>query len=195
MQAVFAHLHSKSIVRSDYEAKLEEDLNLVDGMYECLEGIRELGGDIIIISDSNSFFIDHLLEKKEVKHLVDYIFTNPAEFAPDGSLRLSPYHLNTECHLSGINLCKGRVLDEFLKEKNASFAFLGYVGDGSNDFCPMLRLKESDLAFARSGENFAIASVIRQRAKEGLTLKAQVVWWNDGRDILTAIRERLANAS
>jgi len=67
---------------------------------------------------------------------------------------------------------------------------VAYAGDGSNDFCPMLKLTENDLALTRSG--FRINDVIERRAREeNLTLKAKKVDWSDGKDILKAVTEKL----
>jgi hypothetical protein len=38
-------------------------------------------------------------------------------------------------------MCKGEEFEAFLKDK-APFDKMIYIGDGSNDFCPTLRLRE-----------------------------------------------------
>jgi len=64
------------------------------------------------------------------------------------------------------------------------------VGDGGNDFCPMLKLKDSDLAFTREG--YAIDRVIeRRKTKDGLEIKAQRVKWTCGNDILNQVQQKL----
>ena len=63
MGAVFEHLHSRGVQRGDIEGRMEE-IPFAQGMRECLESLQGLGGEVIIISDSNSFFIEHILDKK-----------------------------------------------------------------------------------------------------------------------------------
>jgi len=38
-------------------------------------------------------------------------------------------------------MCKGEELEAFLNDKEP-FEKVIYIGDGSNDFCPILRLRE-----------------------------------------------------
>ena len=81
-------------------------------------------------------------------------------------------------------------------ENGADFDLVCYVGDGANDFCPMLGLREGDLAFARrgkedSGRGYSIGKVLERRAQEGLHLKAERVDWTHGGEIVDRIREKL----
>jgi pyridoxal phosphate phosphatase PHOSPHO2 len=49
------------------------------------------------------------------------------------------------------NICKGTELDGWIKENGGWNAFerVSYVGDGKNDFCPMVRLRKGDWAMVR----------------------------------------------
>ena len=40
-----------------------------------------------------------------------------------------------------IDILSGEELDAFLSRKGLEFEHIAYVGDGSNDFCPILRLR------------------------------------------------------
>ena len=60
------------------------------------ESVKDLGATIIIISDSNSVFINHILEVQKMDHLVDKVFTNPAHWTEDGKLLIQPYHHQVE---------------------------------------------------------------------------------------------------
>jgi pyridoxal phosphate phosphatase PHOSPHO2 len=50
-------------------------------------------------------------------------------------------------------MCKGNELDEYLAAHGGkdSFDRICYVGDGGNDFCPLLRMRKEDIAFVRQG--------------------------------------------
>lgn len=61
-------------------------------------------------------------------------------------------------------MCKGEELEAFLDRNGGRGAWdrIVYIGDGSNDFCPLLRLTSNDLALVRF--DFGLA---RRIAKEG----------------------------
>ncbi len=195
MQAVFDHHHERKVTEDDYLRRLDA-IALTDGMEECVRGIREEGGEEIIISDSNSVFIARILERTGLSGHFRRVFTNPAEFRPDGRLSISYFHQNDDCQLSGRNLCKGRVLEDYLRERSrqgVDFSFVGYAGDGRNDLCPMLRLGEADLAFPKAGDRYSINAALRHAEEEhGRKLRAERCDWKDGRNILEKIREKLA---
>ena len=48
-------------------------------------------------------------------------------------------------------MCKGDVLEKHIKEHSRKIDSVVYVGDGSNDFCPTLRLKDRDYVAIREG--------------------------------------------
>jgi pyridoxal phosphate phosphatase PHOSPHO2 len=85
-------------------------------MEDCLRGLRELGCEIIIISDSNTIFIDHILRENHMLDLFDEVFTNPAHWDEQqpNLLHVKPFHHNEDCLLSGKNLCKGKVLQNYI---------------------------------------------------------------------------------
>lgn len=50
-------------------------------------------------------------------------------------------------------MCKGDELDAYLEANGGkdSYDRIAYVGDGGNDFCPLLRMRKGDVAFVRKG--------------------------------------------
>ena len=68
-------------------------LEFTPDMEICLSKlVSELNATIIVISDSNSVFIDHIMKTRGLHHLVDKVFTNPATWNKDGKLLIEPYH-------------------------------------------------------------------------------------------------------
>lgn len=61
-------------------------------------------------------------------------------------------------------MCKGEELEAYLERQGGRSTYdrIVYIGDGSNDFCPLLRLTKNDLALVRF--DFSLA---RRIAKEG----------------------------
>ena len=88
-------------------------------------------------------------------------------------------------------MCKGEELEAFLKDKEP-FDKMIYIGDGSNDFCPILKLrtyvalltpKPVPHVSSISRQDFALARLARgleQRIKsegEAAGLKCRVEYW------------------
>lgn len=193
MGAVFHLLHQNQTTQTEI-LTLMSKLDFVDGMEELLESVvSDLKATIIIISDSNSVFIDQILEVKGYKELIDQVFTNPAKWQ-DGELLIEPFHDQDTCKLSTRNLCKGQVMEEYLDtcaKNGKKFSFKAYVGDGKNDFCPSLRLSESDLVFAREG--YSLQKEIEKSNQDDNPdekIKAQVCVWKSGEDILKKMKEK-----
>jgi len=94
----------------------------VEGMASCLQILKELGSEIIIISDSNTIFIDHILSGNQLEEVFSAIFTNPAHWDEEETnfLHLKPFHHNDDCNLSGANLCKGKVLYDYIQRYDNS---------------------------------------------------------------------------
>lgn len=118
-----------------------------------------------------------------LSQLFSSIITNPAHWGPSTPNRLhigrrlpssSPPHGCTVGCLE--NMCKGAELDAYLEGTGGkdSYGRIVYVGDGGNDFCPLLRMRTGDLALVRKG--FELDGRVREEgAKEGL--KVDIKLW------------------
>jgi Putative Phosphatase len=90
------------------------------------------------------------MKDKGLDQLFDRITTNPATWREDGLLvvrrRVDPEGEQHSCKVGcSPNMCKGEELSAFLKE-HGEYEKVVYIGDGSNDFCPVVRLRESVIA-------------------------------------------------
>lgn len=86
-------------------------------------------------------------QSKGLDKLFDEIVTNPAEWDPSGLLKLrrrvDPAGPQHACKVGcSPNMCKGDELDAFLARHQPAFDRIVYVGDGSNDLCPVLRMRK-----------------------------------------------------
>ncbi|KAJ3335675.1 hypothetical protein HDU93_004741 [Gonapodya sp. JEL0774] len=106
---------------------------------EAIRTATEAGGEVIICSDANTFFIETILK---------------AENATSTSSRY------------------GKIL---------------YVGDGRNDYCPISLLSERDIALVRRGK--ALERLVD--GTHGGKVRAKVVKWGDGREILATVRREI----
>jgi 2-hydroxy-3-keto-5-methylthiopentenyl-1-phosphate phosphatase len=112
-------------------------------------------------------------------------------FDGDSCLTLQPFHNQDWCQLSSVNLCKGHIFDEHRcsheLQRQQAYELAAFVGDGSNDLCPSLRLKASDLVFARKGYSLAR----RLAAADSEKPVAKVVHWETGFDVLEELKSEL----
>lgn len=122
--------------------------------------------DIRVLSDCNSVFIAHMLASAKVAPFVREVLTNPAMFERTPAngetahgvhrLVIGPRHDGGlpphGCPLCPQNLCKGAELQRLRAEAEAQglpYKRVIYCGDGANDLCPALALREQDVLLAR----------------------------------------------
>lgn len=123
--------------------------------------------------------------------------TNPGFFDGEGGrLKVAPYHPLNEhphgCPNCPTNLCKGAVLTKWLEELAPGTKVL-YVGDGSGDFCPALRLDEASVVMARSEPHDRLLRLCESARAAG-DLRASLVVWNaddGGASLLRGIEDFL----
>eukprot|EP00923_Selenidium_pygospionis_P018855 GHVN01032944.1.p1 GENE.GHVN01032944.1~~GHVN01032944.1.p1 ORF type:complete len:283 (+),score=60.32 GHVN01032944.1:58-906(+) len=134
---------------------------------EAVKALKAVGNsetsDAIILSDSNSLFIDVILTEAGVKHMVQSIITNSVEYR-NGRVCISHYHSHTCPICKGSpNLCKGEALSSYLECSEVPYKKVVYVGDGRNDMCPCLRLKGGDVVLCRKG--YALSRLVEARKR------------------------------
>ncbi|XP_024151984.1 pyridoxal phosphate phosphatase PHOSPHO2 [Oryzias melastigma] len=169
-----------------------ESIPFTDGMPDLLTFILENKSavDCIVISDSNSLFINWVLQAAGLHAAVDKVFTNPAEFDGAGRMVVRPHHAH-DCSKCPPNICKRTVLERYLAERaedGARYERVFYVGDGGNDLCPAFCLRAQDAVMPR--RNFTLLKLLaRLEAQPGAgPVKADVLPWSSGADILQELR-------
>lgn len=192
MQEIFNILKTNNIERQDIH-KAIEGIPEVNGMKNLLQWLGELpNANVIIISDSNSQFINHWCTTNDIRHHIDEIFTNPAHYTDDDALKIQPYHNQNWCKLSSVNLCKGQILEDFMKNQqihnDVIYENVFYFGDGANDFCPILRLKETDYGCVRKG--YRLEKEMKSCNIKDKNLKAEIFMWNDAVELMDFIKEQ-----
>ncbi|XP_034991635.1 pyridoxal phosphate phosphatase PHOSPHO2 [Zootoca vivipara] len=184
MGRVFRYLGDIGI-REDEMKRAMTAIPFTAGMKELLDFIGKHKDffDCIIISDSNAIFIDWILKAADVSQVFDEVFTNPASFNDCGSLTVQNCHAH-DCAKCPINLCKRKVLEEFLGhlKPKVKYSQVIYIGDGGNDLCPVMCLKKSDVVMPRQG--YMLESLISQLSQNLVPLEASVVVWSSGFEIL-----------
>lgn len=152
-----------------------------------LKADSEVDTTFFLLSNSNIVYIDTVLSAKKLQppegpKVFEEIVTNPAQFLPSGLLELKrrippagePGSRDHGCKVGcSPNMCKGEELDAFIARHGGRDAFdrVVYVGDGGNDYCPVLRLGPQDAAFVRTGRG------LEQRIRTEGNVQAGIRWW------------------
>ena len=178
MDKVFGVLHVENLTKEDYE-KCFETLQFTEGMKEACQFLQTQKVPTIIISDSNSYFIDHILERDFLRGAFCGVYTNPARWESSGRLHVEQYHEH-DCNHCPPNLCKSTVLQKYLNDCHQHFKHIVYVGDGHGDLCPCLTLKEDDYILARKG--YKLLDCLQ--GEESSEVNAEVIPWTTGFEAL-----------
>jgi len=169
MDYLMGVLWERGITREQIESCMQS-AQLQIGMKQVLKHLEAHHCDIKIISDSNTVFIDKVLEGSNVAYYFSDIFTNWAKFDEKGKLKVSPYHTHN-CKDCPPNMCKGTILESILRTTNRRVI---YFGDGRGDFCACTKLKKSDFIFAR--KDWALHNLLKQNEHK---ISAQVSTWEN----------------
>lgn len=191
MQEIFKILHRIGISKEKV-IQTCHTFEETNGMINLITELKKtLGADIIIISDSNSVFIEEWLKYHNLSRHIDRVYTNPAKFNEEGLLTIQKYHKQDWCKLSTKNLCKGYILESYIKEqivKKGCYNVVAYVGDGKNDLCPILKLRSVDHCFPRIGYTL-MNSINEVQASKTQLIQAKIHPWNDGDEILKILKQ------
>lgn len=111
--------------------------------------LKDLGIDLVVVSDGFEFYIRTLLEKEGIGDL--RIFANDIEEDKDGRLIPVFPHYNEECRKCGN--CKKNVIKKLMEDHD----YLIFIGDGYSDRCP------SELADTLFAKRFLYQHAAREK--------------------------------
>ncbi|KAF3439577.1 hypothetical protein FNV43_RR17855 [Rhamnella rubrinervis] len=186
MDRMMMELHSQGKTVSDIGECLKRAF-IQPGIITAIKSAFALGCDLRIISDANQFFVKTILQHHGVLGCFSHISTNPSYVDEEGKLRIFPYHdLNLPphgCNLCPSNMCKGFVIDQIRVSASESERrrFI-YIGDGTGDFCPSLKLRSEDFVMPR--KDFPLWKHIHSNKK---LIKAQIHEWSNGEELEKAL--------
>ncbi|KAK7335887.1 hypothetical protein VNO80_28000 [Phaseolus coccineus] len=156
-------------------------------MHPCIvpaiEAAYSLGCELKIVSDANTFFIETILKHHGVWNCFSDITANPSYVNEEGRLRVCPYHdyvkSSHECNLCPPNMCKGLVIERIQNSVDgAGEKKYIYLGDGTGDFCPSLKLKDKDYLMPR--RNFPLCDLVSKNSNH---IKSEVHAWRNGEEL------------
>ncbi|TXG68648.1 hypothetical protein EZV62_003583 [Acer yangbiense] len=183
MDRMMKELHSQGKTIEDIKEVLKR-VPIHPRIIPAIKSAHALGCELRILSDANMFFIETILNHLGLKDYFSEINSNPSFVDEEGRLRILPYHDFTTsshgCSLCPPNMCKGLIIERI----QASLAKEGdkkkiiYLGDGSGDYCPSLKLKEEDHVMPR--KNFPLWDLIFSNP---IRIKAEIHEWTDGEEL------------
>ncbi|KAK7325129.1 hypothetical protein VNO77_29228 [Canavalia gladiata] len=183
MDRMMMELHSHGKTIEDIVQTLQR-IPTHPRIIHAIKTAHALGCDLRIVSDANTLFIETILKQLGIRECFSEINTNPCYVNEEGRLRVLPYHdLNKSphgCSLCPPNMCKGLMIDKIqglIQSSGENKRFI-YLGDGSGDYCPSLRLKNGDFVMPR--KNFPVWDLI---CKDPLLIKAEIHEWSDGEEM------------
>ncbi|KAM7406544.1 hypothetical protein PAMP_000918 [Pampus punctatissimus] len=179
-------------VSPDSVRSVMETIPFTTGMTDLLKFILENKSsiDCIVISDSNTMFIDWILCAAGLQAAVDQVFTNPAKFNELGCMEVQCYHSH-DCERCPVNLCKRKVLELYLSEQSdrgVEYERIFYVGDGGNDLCPTSCLRGHDVVMPRKGYTLEKQLARLKGQEDSDYLRARVIAWSSGSEILEELK-------
>ncbi|KAF7315488.1 hypothetical protein MIND_00064000 [Mycena indigotica] len=184
--------HAQGVTRQQLEDALRV-MPFHPAMVRAIINLKATGSTTFFcLSNANSVYISVILKEKGLDMMFTEIVTNPAHWDPSGLLvvrrRVDPEGPQHSCKIGcSANMCKGDELEAFFTRHLPMYDRVVYVGDGSNDFCPALRLRTQDLLLCRS-----FGGLHKRIAKEG-GLQCEVKYWTGAWEV-EEIFQTLANA-
>ncbi|MFQ6638429.1 hypothetical protein Gotur_016848 [Gossypium turneri] len=182
MDRMMKELHSRGETADDIAECLKKT-PVHPRITAAIKAAHAFGCDLRILSDANQFFIEKILEYHDLLGCFSKIYTNPTFVDEEGRLRIFPYHDSTlsphGCSLCPSNLCKGQVLNNIQASAPESERqnFI-YLGDGSGDYCPTLKLGDKDYVMPR--KNYPLWNCI---FSDRAFVKAEVREWSNGEEL------------
>jgi len=172
-------IHARGITRQQIEDTLIS-MPFHPAMVRAVSKLKAEGKtSFLCLSNANEVFINTILKSKGLENLFDEIITNRAEWDASGLLKLrrrvDPNGPQHSCKVGcSPNMCKGEELENFFSRHESTYDRVIYIGDGSNDFCPVLHLRNQDKVLCRSYRGLE-GRIMKDGETEGL--KAQVHYW------------------
>ncbi len=145
----------------------------------------------IVITGSNSLFLDWALEKYDISELFESKLVHKSEVDEEEFIKIEQMHTH-DCQICNVSQCKGQLLREYIEQNTNADKFYSiiYVGDGDNDFCPAKALAKSDYLFPR--EDWGLHKKLKE-LKPGELQCENVILWRDGEIITETLKSLISN--
>ena len=175
MDAEMRKIHEQGVSKQQVEDFLHS-IKIEPELSDALKLAHANGVIIHILSDANTWFIDVILRANGLLSCITHVCSNPCTVEASGRIRVLPYH--TTPHPAGStsppNLCKGRVMEQWLQESGAVHEVF-YAGDGAGDYEGAIRVPRG-VIFAR--KNWSLHKRLSAAGADGRGPVAEVRTWD-----------------
>lgn len=171
-------------IRSEQLIEAFRKIELSPGTDKLLRHLHANHHRIIVLSNACDLVVEECLRAHQLSQCVEKIESNPVrQLEPIMIIDDYEQPLQTDCSLCDPNMCKGLVIDRYRKTNpNQKIIF---TGDGDNDVCPALRLREADHVFARvdpqAKHTYAMYDLLTHRHQP--ELKSELSVWTTMDDV------------
>jgi 2,3-diketo-5-methylthio-1-phosphopentane phosphatase len=181
MQEIFVELKKQNI-NSELVKDAVINCKMNEGFKELFEyvNLNYHLYDSMIVSGGNSLFIRWILEK--YNHKMKF-FALPSQIQDDSSFKIDKMHSH-DCPLCPLEMCKKKVISDYLEGNKKSYRNIVFIGDGYNDYCTSIWLKEHDYILPR--EKFVLHKLILDAPSKVI---CKVNPWRAGQDILRLLQK------
>lgn len=196
MNAAFRYMAEDLDCNTNEILEKLKQIRIHDSMKKLIYLLKQNQYKLFIVSDANKFFIELILNENDMLDLFSgRIFSNEGFIAENGLIKIRPFYLDYKedklpykciycCEDCGQpSLCKREVVKSLIE--NDSNKKVIYFGDGKNDFCPALDLKETDYYFVRRG--FNLEKFLEDENHLG-KIKANIKFWSSANEILSFLQ-------
>jgi len=160
---------------------------LTEASVQSLHFLRQRQCYVAIASDSNTTYIDTILQASKASDLVHLVATNRSSWTPEGRLTVSAYQpegVPHDCHrCDADNMCKSYILRDIIASVGRKRII--YVGDGGNDYCPCTILGKDDFILARKD------LPLHKHLRKDTSIQASVISWETSSDYYLHLQEIL----
>jgi len=189
MKEVYSQLKKQNISLHQLKESIDK-IDLNPGFAELLSTIRnnKQNFDTLLISGSNTIFVQWILNKFNLHDLFPLYYTNYAVPNLEKIISINPAH-NHDCESCEDSLCKRIIFRDHIHGYNLNldnYSHVLYAGDGTNDYCLSTALRSQDIMFPR--KDFPLYDKLF-KDNYVKNLKCKTVVWNDGFEILDEVNK------
>lgn len=181
MQEVFLELKRQNIDATLVKNAVS-NCKINEGFMDLFEYVNNNQNyyDSMIVSGANSLFINWIMERYKQQIA---LFALPSNIEEDSFIKVDKMHEHN-CNLCSFEQCKKKVISEYLENSKNTYRNIIFIGDGHNDYCPAVWLKETDYILPR--EKYVLHKMILDNPSK---IISKVNPWKAGHDILRFLQK------
>lgn len=191
MTATLQQLHKKGATKKQIDEVIL-NIPLTDGFTCVFDMLRKHAGryNCVMLSHSNCYFIDLLIDKYNLSDVFNSIYTYDCEWVDNNTRLFVKRYDETSfaCEICPSDFCKGEFVKRHLAAEKTRmdgvpYDSVVYIGDGSADYCAALQLEKEDHVLVREG--FSLHKYIEKSVhiEEQGVLKACYNLWRSGIEV------------